>query len=32
MARKEFDKVISEVEEFIALMTYQRDRWDLRKN
>lgn len=32
MARKEFDKVISEVEEFIALMAYQRDRWDLRKN
>ena len=32
MTKEEFDNAISEAEELIALLTYQRDRWDLRKN
>lgn len=32
MTQKEFDKIVSEIEEFIEVMTYQRDRWDLRRS
>ena len=32
MTQKEFDKIVPEIEEFIEVMTYQRDRWDLRRS
>ena len=32
MTKEEFNNIVLEVEDFIETMTYQRDRWDLRRN